>query len=128
LVKTFKEWKKKYLQLQQEVDIIILESYAGIHNWQSESVQKFILKNTEIPTGSLFRFMAPLVAITIARSAEEQGRWSAQTALKILAGIKPSKIPIVQNKGEKLIFNMNLVNKLSLRIPLSILEIAERIK
>ena len=33
LVKTFEEWKEKYIQLQQEVDIIILESYAGISGW-----------------------------------------------------------------------------------------------
>ena len=126
-VKTFEEWKEKYLQLQQEVDIIILESYAGLSDWQSEQVQEFILKNTKIPTGSLLRFMAPLVAITIARSSEEQGYWSAQTALKILAGVKPNEIPIVQNKEGKPIFNMKLINKLGLRIPLSLLKMAERI-
>ncbi|MBE9563143.1 MAG: ABC transporter substrate-binding protein [Proteobacteria bacterium] len=126
-VNTFEKWKEKYLQLQQEVDIIILESYAGISDWQSEQAQEFTLKNTKVPTGSLVRFMAPLVAITIARSAEEQGRWSAQTALKILAGVKPSEISIVQNKEGKPIFNMKLINKLGLRIPLSLLKMAERI-
>ncbi|MDM8568909.1 ABC transporter substrate binding protein [Thiotrichales bacterium HSG1] len=127
LVKTFKEWQEKYLRLQQEVDMIIFYNYAGISDWESEQVQDFILKNTKVPTGSSLRFMAPLVAITIAISSEEQGRWSAQTALKILAGFKPSKIPIVQNKEGKPIFNMKLINKLGLRIPLSLLKMAERI-
>ncbi len=128
LVKTFKEWQEKYLQLQQEVDMIIFYNYAGIsgvNDWQL--AQKFILENTKISTSSVYRFMAPLVSITIAKSSEEQGRWSAQTALKILAGIKPSEIPIVQNKEEKPIFNMKLINKLGLRIPLSLLKMAERI-
>ncbi|MBE9563142.1 MAG: ABC transporter substrate-binding protein [Proteobacteria bacterium] len=128
LVKTFKEWQEKYLQLQQEVDMIIFYNYAGISGWKSEQVQDFILKNTKIPTGSVYRFISPLVAITIAKNSEEQGRWSAQTALKILAGVKPSEIPIVQNKEGKLIINMKLVNELGLRIPLKILRIAEIIK
>ncbi len=129
LVKTFKEWQEKYLQLQEEVDMIIFYNYAGIsgiNDWQL--AEKFILENIKIPTSSAYRFMAPLVAITIAKSAEEQGRWSAQTALKILAGVKPSEIPIVQNNDGKLIINIKLVNKLGLRIPLNILRISEIIK
>jgi len=128
VVKTFKEWQEKYLQLQQEVDIVILENYSGIKNWRPEQAQKFILNNTTIPTGSLNYFIAPLVAITIAKSSEEQGHWSAQTALKILVGVKPSEIPIVQNNDGKLIINIKLVNKLGLRIPLNILRISEIIK
>jgi ABC-type uncharacterized transport system substrate-binding protein len=127
-VKTFKEWQTKYLQLQQEVDMIFFNNNAGIKDWEDKEAQKFILENTKAFTGSQYDFMAPLVAITIAKIAEEQGSWSAQTALKILAGNKANKIKIVKNKDGKLIFNMKLINKLGIKIPLSTLKIAEIIK
>ena len=127
-VTTMQQWQQKYLQLQQEVDMIFFDNYAGINDWNSKLAQIFVLENTKIPTGAQYKFIAPFAAITISKIAEEQGKWSAKASLKILAGTKPNLIKIAKNKDGKLIFNMKLINKIGFRVPFSLLKIATIIK
>ena len=127
-VTTMQQWQQKYLQLQQEVDMIFFNNYAGINDWNTELAQKFVLKHTKIPTGAQYNFVAPFVSFTISKIPEEQGRWSAKASLKILAGTKPSQIKISKNKDGELMFNMKLINKLGFKIPFPLLKIATIIK
>jgi len=66
--------------------------------------------------------MAPFVLITFATHPEEQGRWAATTALKILSGTPPSQIPVVTNKAARVILNMRLAKKLGIRFPMELID------
>ena len=62
--------------------------------------------------------MAHVALIGVVKSAEEQGRWAADTALRILGGTPPSEIAITKNKGAKLFINKTLGD--AMRLDLSI--------
>jgi ABC-type uncharacterized transport system substrate-binding protein len=55
--------------------------------------------------------MMPYAMIGMAKSAEEQGIWAAQTALRILGGTSPSSIEITRNKKEDLMLNVKIASK-----------------
>ncbi|MCP4577870.1 MAG: hypothetical protein GY846_16475 [Deltaproteobacteria bacterium] len=56
---------------------------------------------------------------------EEQGNWSARTALKILDGTAPSDIPIVKNTQGALVVNARIAAKTGIELPFSIIQAAE---
>ena len=45
---------------------------------------------------------------------EEQGRWAALAALKILDGVDPSRIPLAYNKEGRLYFNRQIAARLGI--------------
>jgi ABC-type uncharacterized transport system substrate-binding protein len=111
-VKTWDEFKKAYLQAQNEVDILFMGNNAGSDRWDDAEMRKFVLDNAKIPSGSINDWMAPFSLVTLAKSAEEQGEWSAKDALQILDGTPVSSIPVTENKKGKLILNLELAQKL----------------
>ena len=124
-VTTWDEYQETFIQAQEEVDILFLGNNAGIDRWEQDEAEKFILDNTKIPTGSINDWLAPYVLITLAKSPDEQGEWAAQTALRILDGTPVSEIPLVENKREGLILNLDIAEKLGVVFPPSMLKIAE---
>jgi len=124
-VKTVKEWKEKFLQLQDEVDMMIMLSHSGIEEWDDEQIQIFVEENSKIPSGTNLTFEMPYSLLGIAKIAEEQGIWAAETALKILEGTSPSDIPIIQNKQGKSMINMRIAKKIGTVFKLSVLKTAE---
>lgn len=122
LVRTLAEFKKSFLKAQKEVDILYVSNYTGIVDWDAKTAKQFILKNTRIPTTSNNNFMQQYVACTFAKSSEEQGRYAAVTALKILRGESAAKLPIVTNKESKLTVNLRLAKKADIVFPISILK------
>lgn len=124
----FADWKQKYKKLQDEVDILLISSFGNIMDWDEQAARDFVIKHTKIPTGTEFSWRAPLAVLSITKIPEEQGKWAAQTALKILEGASPANIPIASNQGGRLLINMKLVNYLNLNIDIEILKIAEIIK
>ena len=121
-VKTQAEFKDAFLTAQQEVDILFMGNNAGSDQWNEEEMKQFILKNTSIPTGSINDWMAPYSLLTLAKSGQEQGEWSAQTALSILRGTSPSDIPVAENKKGQLIVNLDLADKLGVVFAPSLLK------
>jgi hypothetical protein len=111
-VNTFEEWKQAFIKLQNEVDMVILENNAGITNWNNKDAEIFVLENTKIPSGATLEWMPPYTLIGYTKIPEEQGNWSALTALRILDGTKPSEIPQVTNKIGKLYVNLKIADKL----------------
>ena len=79
-------------------------------------------ENTRIPTGGWDVWMAENVLVTIANVAEEQGEWTAKTALEILGGKNPADIPIVKNIRGAYYLNMRLAKKLNIFFPLDLIE------
>lgn len=125
LVPDFEAFKEEYLRLQNEADLLYFNNNAGIADWDDEIAEQFILENTKIPTGSRNDWMSPFVLLIVGRVPEEQGEWSAETALRILDGDSVSDIPMVENKQTALILNLNLADKLGVVFDPSVLRHAE---
>jgi hypothetical protein len=52
--------------------------------------------------------MMPYAVFGLAKTAVEQGEWAARTALEVLAGKKPSDIPVVRNRRRIAYLNASL--------------------
>ena len=121
-VTTQEEFKTAFLTAQQEVDILFMGNNAGSDTWDEEAMKQFILKNTTVPTGSINDWMAPYSLLTLAKSAKEQGVWSAQAALQIIDGTPVSEIPVSENKKGEMIVNLDLADKLGVVFAPSLLK------
>ena len=126
-VKTFAEWKSAFNELQNKVDVLIIGNNGGIRDWDKAEAERFTLQNTRIPTGCLLDWIAPLAFLGATRSAEEQGRYAAETALKIINGTPPSSIPVVGNVEANIIINMKIAKRLGIKVPQSFMKIAKQI-
>ena len=121
----YADYKKGFMALQSQVDILILDSTGGLYDDQATDKKSFVEANTKIPTGSVYDFMAPYAMINFAKVSEEQGVWSAQTALKILDGTSPESIAIVKNQEGQLFINTRIAKALKIEIPFDVLESAD---
>jgi hypothetical protein len=127
-VRDFEEWKASFLEMQTSNDMLIFYSYAGIKGWDEGEAKDFVMKNTKIPTGSTMEFMTPFTVLTFAKSPEEQGEWSAKSALKILGGVKPSEIPLAENKRTVIYLNIPLAESMNLKFPIDLIKTSKVIR
>lgn len=126
-VTTFDEWKKAYLELQGKADALFVVNNAGLKGWNDAEAVAFVEANGKIPSGSLNDWMAPYGMLIFAKVAAEQGVWSAEAALKILGGAKPSDIPVAHNVKGDLIVNARIAQKLNIKLPIDLLEAAQKV-
>jgi ABC-type uncharacterized transport system substrate-binding protein len=108
----FEQWQRKYIELQDKVDMLILINYVGISDWDKEEAQVFVENHAQIPAGTNNTWTIPYSLLGIIKIPEEQGGWAAHAALKILDGTPPGKIPITHNKQGKLYYNLRIGQKL----------------
>jgi len=113
--KTFAQWQRYYLTLQDEVDMLIILSHVGINDWDDAQAQQFVETHTRIPTGTELDLEMPVSLLGITKVAEEQGRWAAHAALKILQGVAPHHIPITRNQQGKAYFNLKIAEQLAIK-------------
>jgi ABC transporter substrate binding protein len=125
LVKTYDEFKAAFLQAQQEVDIVLIGNNAGIDAWPEAEAEQFFIDNTTTPTGTINPWLAPDALVTLEKSPQEQGQWSAEAALRILDGTSPADIPIAYNERGNLVLNLNLAEKLNIVFPSTLLRNAD---
>jgi hypothetical protein len=125
-VKTFEEWKREFLELQDKVDVLIVGNNGGIKGWNEQQAQRFVEDSTRIPTGCLLDWLTAYAFLGATRLASEQGEYVAKTALEILDGASVDNIPIVRNTQADIIINLRIANKLGLKIPKSFRKIASR--
>ena len=111
-VSSFDEWKDSFLKLQDQVDIIIFENNAGIEGWDETEAENFTLENTKVPVGTTNPWIMNYSLLGLTKVPQEQGEWSAQTALEILDGSDPAKLEEVTNKQGKLYLNLKQAEKL----------------
>lgn len=123
-VTQFEEFKRRFLQIQGEVDMMILHNNAAIAGWDALAAKRFIAENLRIPIASPNEWMAPFVIFTLGKIPEEQGRYAAETALNILAGVQPADIPVATNQQANLTVNLEMANALGIVLPLSVLKVA----
>lgn len=125
--KNFAEWKTAFQKMQGEVDILIFENNAGIPDWNDEEAEKIALENSKIPSGTLNDWIMKTVLIGYTKVPEEQGEYTAQTALKILDGVSPASIPEVTNKKGDLMLNLKIAKKLDLAFTPAMIRAAKTI-
>lgn len=122
LVSRFADWKREYLKLQDEADLLIVGNPVSIPDWERSAALKLINEKTRIPTGSWDPWMAPYALLTHASLPEEQGEWAAQMALQVLNGTPVSNILQVRNKRSRIYLNMPLAKNLDIRFPMPLIE------
>ncbi len=108
--------------------MLLIHNPDGLPHWNNAEARTFIEANTKIPTGTTSSYTTQFSLIGIIRLPEEQGRWAAETALKILADEPIDRFPLVTNKEGKLVINMRLGNKLKITFKPALLRIAEIIR
>lgn len=123
-VKTTKEWKEKYLELQGSVDMILTGNGAGVKDWDDNraKIKAFIQKFTKIPSGTWSAVVDDLVLLSYANIPAEQGEWAAHTALEVLKGKDITTIPIVKNKKVTIHINTTLGKKLKVVFPFDMID------
>lgn len=124
-VNSLADWKKIYRKAQNEVDILIIGNTSAIKDWDTQSAMKTILSESKIPTGCLLEFLAPMTFIGCIKLPSEQGRWAAQTALKIANGTPVDSIPIAEPVDGKLIVNTKIAKALGIKVPRSYIDKAD---
>jgi len=128
LVEDFTQWKSKFKKLQSEVDMIILFNHVGIKKWDDDSAKSFVLNNVKVPIGSFVKFNSFISLMGTVKVAEEQGWWSAITALDIFAGKSIEDVKSVKNRESQLILNMTLAEILKIKFPVELLNDAIIVK
>ncbi len=128
LVEDLDQWKRRFRELQDSVDMLILNAPEDADGWDLDEMRDFARRETRIPTGSTYESHAMVSLICMARIPQEQGWWAADAALKIMSGTAPSDIPVSTNKEGRLIVNLDLAQELDITISQDILEIADILK
>jgi hypothetical protein len=122
LVSDYAHWRSVYLRLQDSVDILLLQNSENVAGWDRKRAVAFINTHTRIPTGSLGDPTVRFAMLGMVKIAEEQGWWAGKTALRILAGTPPAKIPIVRNQRSRVFLNMRLAARLGIKFPMALIE------
>jgi ABC-type uncharacterized transport system substrate-binding protein len=107
-VKTLAEWKAAFQELQSQVDVLLLGNFAGINDWSEAEAKAWAEANTRIPTGGMYDFMMPYSMLGLIKLGSEQGIHAGKTALAILKGEPPAKLPVVPNKEGQIMLNVKL--------------------
>ena len=108
LVSDFDAWKQAFLAAQAEVDMLMILGVAAVSGWDDDAARAFAETHSKIPAGTDFAWLMHTAVLGVGKVPEEQGRWAARAALKILDGVPPSRIPLTYNKEGKLYFNRNI--------------------
>lgn len=123
-VKDIEQWKKAFLALQTEVDMLIIENSKSITGWDNNTMHQFILQQTKIPTGTTQKRMIPYVLLGFLQVPQEQGQYAAKTALRILAGEPADSISIVNNQQVNTTVNIDLAEQLGITFEIDFLHYA----
>jgi ABC-type uncharacterized transport system substrate-binding protein len=121
-VGSMSDWKTAFMKVQANSDMIFFYNNAGIQDWNATEASVFILANAKTPIGTTVEWMMPYAHIGYTKVPEEQGRWAAETAMKIFDGIAPNAIPIVENQQGKVILNVKLANELGIIFKTSLIK------
>lgn len=126
-VADFDQWKDQFVKVQYDYNILLLGNIVSIKGWDDKEAQRVVLSNTRIPTGCDLDFVAPYAFLAYTRVAQEQGRYAAQTALKIIDGTAPSEIPVTNNVEGDLIINLKVAKAGGFKVPNSMLRKAKHV-
>ena len=119
----FADWQAKVLEVQSEVDAIGLFTYHTIRRQGEEEsmspdeVLRWTLENSGLPEFATLDFTIEGGALCgVVLSAYEQGRIAAEIAIRILAGEKPSDIPVAVPQATRALVNAARASQLGVEI------------
>jgi len=113
LAPDFAAWREAFLAAQSEVDMLVILGVANVRGWDDAAAAALAERSTRIPTGTDFEWLMHIAMLGVAKSPEEQGRWAARAALRILDGVPPGAIPVAYNTEAKLYFNPKIAARLA---------------
>jgi ABC-type uncharacterized transport system substrate-binding protein len=114
-VKSHAAWKEAFLRAQREVDMLMVLGVGALADWDPADARRLAEERSEIPSGTDFEWLTPVSLIGVVKHPEEQGRWTAQAALRILDGVAPSAIPPTYNRDGDLFFNPRIARRIGIR-------------
>jgi ABC-type uncharacterized transport system substrate-binding protein len=117
LVSEFEDWKAAFRRAQDEADMLVVLGVGAVSGWDAVAAGAFAEAETRIPTGTDFEWLMPVALYGVVKLPEEQGRWAARAALRILDGVPPSRIPPTYNRESDLYFNPRIGRRLGLGEP-----------
>ena len=119
----FDDWQAKVLAIQSEVDAIGLFTYHTIRRQGEEEsmspddVLQWTLENSRLPEIAPLDFTVEGGALCgVALSAYEQGTTAAEIAIRILAGERPSGIPLAIPQATRAMVNAARAAELGIEI------------
>jgi ABC-type uncharacterized transport system substrate-binding protein len=115
LVRSHAEWKSAFLRAQHEVDMLMILGVGALPDWDPADARRLAEERSEIPSGTDFEWLTAVSLIGVVKSPEEQGRWAANAALRILEGVPPSDIPLSYNREGELFFNARIARKFGIK-------------
>lgn len=127
LVKTMADWKQAIADIQGQVDMLIIGNPVGIQGWEEQDGLNYLSANTKIPTGAVDDHMAKFALLGFTKLPGEQGRYAAETALKILDGTAPTAIPVAKNKEGRLTVNVKIAKSLGVELPYELISSANQV-
>ena len=108
-------WKEAFLRAQHEVDMLMILGVGALADWDLADARRLAEERSEIPSGTDFEWLMPVSLVGVVKHPEEQGRWTAQAALRILDGVPPSSIPLTYNRDGDLYFNPRIGKRVGIR-------------
>lgn len=119
LVGTASDWIEAHARAQDTHAFLVLGSYSGIDDWDAnrDRVLAAVRQSSRRLSVTNHDWMMPFAMLGMTKIPEEQGIWSAQAALAILAGTRPSDIPIIANRQWDVWANDALLEAARLELP-----------
>lgn len=68
-VKTFDQWREKFIEMQDQVDVLIIGSTDRIKGWKPTRAKNIILESSRVPTGSLKKDLADITFLGYANNS-----------------------------------------------------------
>ena len=96
----FSEWKDSFMEMQQNVDLLILGNVVGMNDWNDTEAKAFVHDTIQIPAGTPWDWMMPYSMVGFTSVSEEQGEAASRITMQILDGTSPSDIPLEYNEKE----------------------------
>lgn len=127
-VQNMTEWVQAYKQANNEADFIIIGNNGGINDWDANLARETTNQFSRVFTVTNYEWMAPFAMLAMTKIAEEQGEWSAQSAMAILDGLAASQIPIVVNRRWNIYVNQQILQKSGVQLAPHIINKAVKVK
>ena len=95
--------------------MLVLLGVGAVTDWDDDAARALAERRSDIPVGTDFAWLMPYSLLGVGKLPEEQGRWAAKAALRILDGVAPSRIPLTHNREGELLFNSRIAARLGIR-------------
>lgn len=114
LVDDFEAWKKDFIALNRNADVIYLPTNGAISGWDEDEAKRWVEQHIKVPLFTCDDFMMPYAVVGFTKVAEEQGEFVAKAAKQILLEKKSiAELNEDRNKRFKSWVNHSLIEKIN---------------